>query len=111
MIIGTKAETRSLLINVLEENNCFKCGKEGHPESHYPEGNNKDNKKREHIISDYNKYIDSRFSKSIKSDISIIRIQMKKTFNTMEAKIDTLGDEVSDLTSYNIKYRSENSQL
>ena len=99
MIIWTKAETRSLLINVLEENNCFKCGKESHPESHYPEVNNKDNKKREHIISDYNKYIASRFSKSIKSDISIIKRKMKKNFTTMEAKIDKFGDEESDLTS------------
>ena len=43
--MGTKAETRSFMIKSTGRKKSFKCGKEGHPASHCPEGNNKDNKK------------------------------------------------------------------
>ena len=34
-------DTRSLMIIITGINKFFKCGKEGHPESHFTEGNHK----------------------------------------------------------------------
>ena len=69
---------------------CFECDKEGHPEYHYPEGNNKYTKKNK---SDDDKSRASRSIKSSKSDIAKLKSQIKKTFTTLESKIDELGDE------------------
>ena len=89
----------------------FKSDKEGDPASHFPESNNKDVKKKEHKRSDNDKSRASISSKSSKSDISKIKRKMKKTFTTMEANIDELGYEDSDLTSSESEDRSVNSHV
>ena len=72
---------------------CFKCGKEGPPASHCKEVNKKDGQKKEHGKSDDKKSRSNQSSKSSKSDISRLKIQMKNNFTTMEANIDELVDE------------------
>ena len=52
VVIGTKAETRSLMIKSTGGGGCFKCGKEGCPVSHFTEENNKYGRKKYHTRSD-----------------------------------------------------------
>ena len=83
-------------------------GQKGHRASNFPEENKKYDKK-EKIYDD--KYRASRSRKSRRYDIGNLKGQIKKTFTTLEANIDKLGDEDSNLTSYEIEYSSGNSHL
>ena len=86
----------------------MKCDKEGHPASHCPEFNkNYGNKKK----SNDNKSSASRFRKSSKSSIGKLKKKTKNTFTKLEANIDELGDEDSDLTSSDSEDRSGNSHF
>ena len=73
-----------------------------------PEGNKKDGKKNK---SDDDKSRDSRSGKSIKSDIGNLRRKINNKFTTLEENIDELGDEDSNLISYDIEDNSENSHF
>ena len=92
----------------MEEKKCFKCGKEGQLESHFPKVKKKDGSKKEHRRSNNNNSRASQSSKSIKSEISRLKRLKNNTFTTTEANIDKLGDEVSNLTSSDSRYRIVN---
>ena len=66
---------------------------------------------KQHRTSNENKSRASISGNSIKYDIGRLKIQIKKTFNTLEANIDKLGVQYSDLTSYDREYISGNSHL
>ena len=99
------------MIKITGRKKCFKCGKEDHPVSHFPEVNKKYDKKKEHIRRNYEKSRASQSIKSSKSDISELKIQMKNKFTTTEANIDELGDEDSDIISFDSEDSSGNSHF
>ena len=85
-----------------------KGDKEVHPDSYCPEVNKKDTKKNK---SDDDMSRASQSRKPSKSDIVKLKRKMKKTFTTLEANIDELGDENYNLTSSDSNESSGNSHL
>ena len=76
--------------------------------SDFPEGNNKDGKKNK---SDDDNSRASQLRESSKYNMGKLKRKMKNTFTILEANIDELGDEESELTSYDRGDSSGNSHF
>jgi hypothetical protein len=77
-----------------KDKDCYNCNKQGHPSSHCPEKK----KKAKPFVVKQNDDDTSRSSKSFKASITKMHKKIKKSFATLQSKIDEM-DEDSELSS------------
>jgi hypothetical protein len=77
-----------------KDKDCYNCNKQGHPSSHCPEKK----KKAKPPVAKQNDDDTSQSSKSSKASITKMHKKIKKSFATLQSKIDEM-DEDSELSS------------
>jgi hypothetical protein len=83
-----------------KDKECYHCNKKGHPATHCPDRKTKTKTKNSTSNSTTRSNNDesSRSSKSSKASITKMQKKMKKSFATLQSKIDELEHKNSDLT-------------